>query len=225
MEWALLGYDGPTLIAIKTTNNSVLGAFVGSVKWKSSKDFYGNSECFLFQLEPKLRICNTTGKNENFMYLNSEAFISPSQQALIRTNALPQGLGFGGDLDRPRLFISEFFDQCCARSWDKTFEPGSLLPEEEIEKFAIRAIEVWGVGGAEIIQHGLESRENRRKIYNEGIENARMVQDKSAFAKDLKSGLIPGNVYSHLNYVRGRHDFMVDEKHGGYKIDMNYDDL
>ena len=52
----ILGYDGPTLILIKTERNEVLGMYANS-QWKDSNRGTGSRSNFLFSLEPRLHIC------------------------------------------------------------------------------------------------------------------------------------------------------------------------
>jgi hypothetical protein len=60
------------------------------------------------------------------MYLHSDfyngGFLDPAAKARRR------GLGFGGDMSKPRLFIPESFEGCSAGYLDKTFKPGELVP-------------------------------------------------------------------------------------------------
>ena len=129
------------------------------------------------------------------------------------------GLGFGGSPEHPRFFIPESFEHCTAGYLDKTFQEGELLPIEALEKFEIKTLEVWGVGGDEVIQKAIEYQVAYRKRHEEIIRRAREVHDKKQFATDLQTGLIPNLLYAHREQARGRHDFVVDEKHGGYKIE------
>lgn len=221
MEWNLLGYSGPTVLVVKTTMDAVIGAFTVA-GWKDSKDFYGTAECFLFRLKPTLRVFRPTCTkgNNHFMYLHSES--GSFRSSLATSNKMhgsPHGLGFGGTLSHPRLFIPEAFENCTAGALDKTFDAGPLLPPEQLETFDIKCLEVWGVGRPEVIEKGLQDRESRREATASLIKRARIVSDKTAFVKDLESGLVPNSLYDHQKHARGRHDFRVDEQHGGYKIE------
>ena len=223
MEWNTLGYSGPTVLVIKTTTNAVLGAFTVS-QWKESKDYYGTAETFLFQLKPTLNIYRAAfKKGHNFMYLHSDAGTFHSLLANPDvTLGIPHGLGFGGTLSEPRLFIPESFENCTAGSLDRTFESGPLLPSEDLEKFEIKCLEIWAVGDEKTIEKGLRDRDSHREATANLIEQARVVNDKTAFAKDLESGLVPNSkLFAHQECARGRHDFTVDDKHGGYKIEQH----
>ena len=118
LQNALLGYGGPTLLIIQSVD-CIFGAFTSS-SWKESKDFYGNSDCFLFQLLPETAVYRPTGNGLNFMYCNSFARSRGYDQQA-------HGIGFGGTVDMPRLFISESFDNNVAKDADMTFEKGSLF--------------------------------------------------------------------------------------------------
>lgn len=211
LEWSLLGYSGPTVVLVKTTSQAVLGAFA-SATWKNSKEFYGNSACFLFELEPELKVYRSEGGGENFMYLHSD-------RDSVACQGHPHGLGFGGSPDKPRLFIPETFEQCSAGVLDKTFHPGELLPSESLEKFEIQCLEVWGVGGDQIISQALHSRAGYRERSDTAVLRARKIVDKKQFVEDFKAGLLPSKLYPHAKEVRGSQEFRVDEEHGGYKID------
>jgi len=149
------------------------------------------------------------------MYLHSRE----SESDPVLHHGHPFGLGFGGDLDRPRFFIPESFDNCTAAFLDKTFHQGELLPLDALEKFEIQQLEVWGVGGDEIITQALRDRADYRERYTTAIQRARKVHDRAAFAEDFKSGLIPNKAFAHQEAARGRPEFRVDDEHGGYKID------
>ena len=41
----------PTLLLIKTTKDMIFGAFL-SHAWRKSNQYFGNGDCFLFQLHP-----------------------------------------------------------------------------------------------------------------------------------------------------------------------------
>lgn len=217
MEWSVLGYSGPTFLLLKTTTNCIIGGFTKE-PWKESKSFYGSSESFLFELAPELKVYRPVGKEDHFMYLHTDFYRSPLATKI--NSSTPRGLGFGGTVAKPRLFIPESFENCTAGFLDKTFQEGNLLPSDNLEKFQIKSIEVWGVGGEESIAKALRDRADHRERTNTVIEQARMVLDKTAFAKDLQSGLIPGSkIFAHDKEVRGRQEFRVDEEHGGYKLD------
>jgi len=210
----LLGYSGPTVVLVKTTCQQVLGAFAAEA-WKDAKgEFFGNADCFLFELEPTLKVYRSKneagGQNFMYMHLNSDGPICHGH---------PHGMGFGGSIEHPRFFIPESLEHCTAGYLDKTYNQGELLPSSELETFELQILEVWGVGGDEVIQKALEDRAAYRERHEEIIRRARVVHDKTQFATDLKSGLIPNVLYGHQEKVRGRHDFVVDDKHGGYKIE------
>ena len=127
----MLGYDGATLVLIRTLDQSAIFGGFASTAWKVC-GFQGESNSFLFQLKPSLQVFRHEGcKENNFMYCNIEA------KALGGSDHLPLGFGFGGSERQPRLFITDSFENCIASSFDGTFEMGSFLPEEAIEKFDV----------------------------------------------------------------------------------------
>eukprot|EP00980_Cylindrotheca_fusiformis_P019922 scaffold7017_cov134-Cylindrotheca_fusiformis.AAC.17 len=214
LEWALLGYDGPTVFLIKTEHNAVIGGFT-SDPWKDATHHFGSGECFLFELIPELTIRNPTGDENNFMYMHSSNMKTPIEAQ----SALPYGIGFGGSLSKPRFFVPESLQQCSVDYMDKTFEIGDILPDDELGRFEISVLEVWGVGSDHTIGHALRKRDEYRFYANEEIRRARDLDDKGELVQDLRMGYIPSKLFQHQKDVRGRHEFRVDEEHGGYKIE------
>lgn len=119
----------------------------------------------------------------------------------------------------PRLFIPASMESCNAGVMDKTFREGDLLPIEALEKFNIKSIEVWGVGGEEAINKGLKARQDYRALTDSTIYQARVIKDKSSLVKDIN--LLDTNLYKHLSEARGRAEFRVDDEHGGYVLERD----
>jgi hypothetical protein len=214
LQNSMLGYDGPTLLVIQATNGGIFGAFTAS-KWKESKDYYGNSDCFLYQLQPLTAVYRPSGNGKNYMYCNSFARSRGYDK-------MPHGLGFGGSTDGecPRLFIAESFDGCHAGSQDLTFETGPLLPKNadgaSLDKtFDIDHLEVWGCGGDDVVAGALQARNRQRELRAAHIDKARKV-DKAAFLDDFRSGLIESKAFKHRQEVHGstRHHMEENDKKG-----------
>jgi hypothetical protein len=197
LQYSILGYKGPTLVVIETDQEHIIGGFFNT-KWKKSHDYYGEGSGFLFQLFPTLTVFNPTGEDKNFIHLQD-------------------GLGFGGSKNMPRLFIPASMEACNAGVMDKTFQTGNLLPDDCLEKFNIKSIEVWGTGGEEAISKGLASRAKQREITDSAIYQARVVKDKKPLVGDIN--LLDTPLYKHREEARGRSDFSVDEQHGGYRLE------
>jgi hypothetical protein len=212
LQNSLLGYGGPTLLIIKEADlGGIFGAYT-STAWKESKDFYGNSDSFLYTVQPAVQVLRPSqrGTGTNFMYCNPE---SRSKGY----DGLAHGIGFGGTTDKPRLFISESFDGCTAGTGDLTFEPGRLLPPREVghpnssKYFDLESLEVWGVGGDSITLSALDARHKQREIVASNIRKARKV-DKAAFLDDFRSGLIESKAFKHRGEIRGRGDCHIDDE-------------
>jgi len=207
LQNALLGYSGPTLIILKEADSGGVFGASTSTAWKESKDFYGNSDCFLFSIQPNVKVMRPRGAGTNFMYCNPE---SRSRGY----DGLAHGIGFGGDTLKPRLFITESFEGCMARASDLTFEAGMLLPPREIGNpskiFDLESLEVWGVGGDAVVAKALGNRYKQREIVASNIRKARKV-DKAQFLDDFKSGLIESKAFAHRAEMRGRTDCHVDD--------------
>jgi hypothetical protein len=69
------------------------------------------------------------------MYLHSDNVVQHHDPLLLDHSL--QGLGFGGSLPRPRLFIPESLEHCTADYLDKTFSPGHLLPTNPADGIAL----------------------------------------------------------------------------------------
>jgi Oxidation resistance protein len=207
LQNALLGYSGPTLLIIKEAEHGGIFGAKTSTAWKESKDFYGNSDCFLFTIKPKMLVMRPRGTGTNYMYCNS---MSRSRGY----DGLAHGIGFGGNSEKPRLFISETFDGCMAGSSDLTYEAGQMLPSRDdgnpSKFFELEALEVWGVGGDEVVSEALGNRHKQREIVASNIRKARKV-DKAQFLDDFKSGLIESKAFRHRAEIRGRGDCHIDE--------------
>lgn len=183
-----------------------------SSAWKESKDYYGNTDCFLFQLLPSTSIYHPSGNAQNFMYCNSYARSRGYDQQA-------HGIGFGGNTQEPRLFIAESFDDCVASDADLTFARGRLLGnandaligkgDDDLgnsnagKYFDIDSLEVWGVGGTEVVMEALGARAKQRDIRQAAINKARKV-DKAAFLEDFQSGLIDSKAFAHRSQIQGR---------------------
>jgi hypothetical protein len=121
-------------------------------------------------------------------------------------------------MERPRLFFPESLTGCSAGVVDRTYVSGSLLPNDALEKFEIGDLEVWGIGGAAIIEKALLKREEHRQRQHAAELDAASIHDKSFVLSDFASGLMENKVFKHREHVRGRPEFSVDEQHGGYKL-------
>jgi hypothetical protein len=214
LQNSLLGYAGPTLLIIRAVSGGIFGAFTAS-QWKEAKDFYGNTDCFLFQMAPVTAVYRPTGSNSNFMYCNSNARSKGYDQQA-------HGIGFGGTVQEPRFFVEESFDNCVAGNRDLTFENGVLLPKTASggvrKHFEIHALEVWGVGGDDVVQQALGARAEARSVKDEAMRRARKV-DKAAFLDDFRSGVIESKAFQHVSQVQGRADHNPEERTGksGYE--------
>ncbi|GLD93138.1 hypothetical protein PINS_up001730 [Pythium insidiosum] len=159
----ILGYGGPTLLVVRSTDGDVFGLY-GDTEWRETSKFYGSNGCFLFRVEPHLSIyrVSASSANENYMYLNTKGV------------ALPRGLGMGGDTTAFRLFLNEDFDETCYTSAKcLSFEPGRLTTKNN---FAVDALEVWGCGGDDAIGRQRAYRKDTADM----LDKMRKV-DKAAF--------------------------------------------
>ncbi|PFH31867.1 TLD protein [Besnoitia besnoiti] len=118
-------YDAPTVLIVKTKRGPILGALI-SVEWKDAGHvFFGDSNCFLFSLEPQFQIISyfsfavPSGLGRNFVYVN------------VKNQFYPKGIGFGGQSGCFRLWIGDEFQNCYCTKSDATYGPGLLLPPKK----------------------------------------------------------------------------------------------
>eukprot|EP01035_Chromulina_nebulosa_P021176 gene21176-27434_t len=170
----ILGYNGPTCLLIRVMDEShtIIGAFADD-KWKEQNRFYGSYKDFVFSFHPELRIYRVkSDSNQAYRWLN------------MRSYGMPHGLGFGGTIDGLgyRLFIPESLENCIARGSCLTYETGKLLSKNDRNdnNFEIDVLEVWGCGGEEIVNSGLQEQSNHRQMNEKTINQARKV-DKATF--------------------------------------------
>ena len=192
LQYSIVGYGGPTLIIIRAKKGGIFGAYTTTI-WKDCGLFYGNSDCFLFQLEPTLHIYHSKEESEcvsesgKYMYLNTSR---------TRGGKLLRGIAFGGTYDKARLYINESFEQCEAGSFDYTFEEGPLLPSEFDRYFDIEEIEVWGFGG----NHAIDSQRKQRRQNDFALNKAKTV-DKSMLLMDFSASLVDSKIYAHKKHI------------------------
>jgi hypothetical protein len=216
LQNALVGYSGPTLLVISARSGNMFGAFTSS-KWREAKDFYGTSETFLYALSPCSRVYRPTLRNERYQYCNSSARSKGYDQQA-------HGLGFGGTVQRPRLFLSETFEDCTADRQDLTFDNGPLVvfPTDDdgvdgassslsASYFTPDSLQVWAVGGQAVVEAALQDRGQHRDVVEQGIRRARKV-DKAQFLDDLRAGVIESKAFAHRQQIDGRADQDVAER-------------
>lgn len=96
-----------------------------------------------------------------------------------------------------------------------TFENGRLLDTTgamaSASQFEIDHLEVWGVGGTEVVQEALGARRRQRDIKHAAIQKARKV-DKAAFLDDFRSGVIESKAFAHRQQIQGREGLAIGEE-------------
>lgn len=229
---AILGYGGPTIILIRSSDtsdkgkcgNGVFGAYTCTPWTQELPGFYGNSDCFLFRLGPdpmavyrpkgggdtggmdtfgmNNATTNHDSETNNYMYFNPEARSKGY-------DGLAHGIGFGGNSDLPRLYIDEVLDGCRAAPEDMTYEKGTLLSglkesnSSATSQFEVEAIEAWGVGTPELVENALLARDGQREDVQKRIRKA-MKGAKGQFLEDFQTGLVGNKVFQHRDQMQAR---------------------
>ncbi|GBG24970.1 TLD domain-containing protein 1 [Hondaea fermentalgiana] len=191
---SILGYAGPTLIAIMDAEGNVFGGLV-SETWSEAAQFYGNTSSTLVSLRPKFQTLSarTDGSSpgtNHFQFLR------------CRGKSGILGLGFGGDENSPRLWLDRNFEGCRAADFDLTYEQGDLRPRnaDGTSTFKPFIIEAWGFGGSEAASAQAtevaavdKMRMDRRKV------------DRKKFAENsFDREFLLGKTYGHQQQIENR---------------------
>ena len=134
--------QGPCALVVADSDGHVFGAFA-SEGLKLYSKFYGDSNCFLFSLLPDLQVYHPSGYNENYVYCNRGM------------ETLPNGIGFGGQLEYFGLFLSSEFDSGHSKGHplSTTFSSPVL---SAVSDFRVGCVEVWGLGTPPDAEKGKE---------------------------------------------------------------------
>ncbi|KAF7458646.1 TLD protein [Cryptosporidium felis] len=202
------GYGSHVLLLIRTIDDCVFGS-ICTGDWKEGNGkFCGDETCFLISLKPFFSVIGQTGKGRSFMYINTKYEFSP------------KGIGFGGEPEYSRLWLDSSLRTGACMKTDLTYETGMLyLPinknskrssclllgtpfsaekdesTTEMKKFSIADVEVWGLGGTQILKEYLD-----KKATSDYFKHERKVIDKSKFIKnEFDREYLLGNRYSQNN--------------------------
>ncbi|KAJ6681066.1 NUCLEOLAR PROTEIN 7/ESTROGEN RECEPTOR COACTIVATOR-RELATED [Salix koriyanagi] len=149
-------YLGPLLILISATSGDANEDCTKSRKWvvgalihqgfENRDMFYGTSGT-LYAIDPVFHMCSPSGKEKNFVY----SHLHPTGRA-YEARPKPVGIAFGGTIGNERVYIDGDFARVTVRhhAVDKTYQPGSLFPNQGFlpVEALILEVEVWGLGGS-----------------------------------------------------------------------------
>lgn len=170
------GYHGPLLLVMSASlgesSESSRKWIIGGLTQQGLENrdvFYGSGGC-LYSIYPIFHVFSASGKEHNYVY----SHLHPAVRVYER-NPKPVGIGFGGSIANERIFIDEDFAKVTIRhhAVDKTYQPGSLFPNQGFlpVEASILEVEVWGLGGkmAKEVQISYKKREElfteqRRKV-------------------------------------------------------------
>lgn len=121
---------GPSILLIKDKEGYIYGGYA-SQPWERHNNFYGDMKSFLFSLSPRASLYRPAGVNSNMQWCATN-FTSMS---------VPNGVGFGGQVNHFGLFLSESFD------WGHSFESVTYKSPclSKTANIAPEIIECWGV--------------------------------------------------------------------------------
>ncbi|KAH9328624.1 hypothetical protein KI387_000732, partial [Taxus chinensis] len=121
---------GSSILLVKDKDGYIYGGYA-SQPWERHSDFYGDMKTFLFSLSPCAAIYRPTGVNSNLQWCATN----------FTSTSIPNGLGFGGQVNHFGLFLSGTFDQghsfkCVTYDSPCLSKNANVYPE---------TIECWGV--------------------------------------------------------------------------------
>ncbi|KAF9591436.1 hypothetical protein IFM89_004134 [Coptis chinensis] len=122
--------EGSTVLIIKDKTGYIYGGYA-SQPWDKHSGFYGDMKSLLFQLYPMASIFRPTGANSNLQWCAVN----------FTSGSIPNGLGFGGQVNHFGLFLSASFDQGHTFT-SSTFGNPCLSKATQINP---EVIECWGV--------------------------------------------------------------------------------
>lgn len=173
------GYHAPLLIMVFASCGDNHEDSLSERKWiigalmqqgfENRDTFYGTSGN-LFAVSPVFHAFSPSGKEKNFVY----SHLHPTGR-LYEAHPKPVGIGFGGTIGNERIFLDGDFAKITIRhhAVDKTYQPGSLIPNQGFlpVEASVLEVEAWGLGGkkAKEIQASYKRREElftdqRRKV-------------------------------------------------------------
>ena len=125
--------QGPTLVLVSDEAGNKFGGFATD-PWVMGPKFCGKPETFLFHLNPKMNIYDSTPFNTNYQYFN------------LKQKTMPNGLGMGGQLEYFGFWIDHEFGIVKTSPSCSTYHSPQLGETEG----KIRGLEVFGVGELKI---------------------------------------------------------------------------
>ncbi|KAJ3692650.1 hypothetical protein LUZ60_011745 [Juncus effusus] len=156
------GYNGPVFLLISgfSPNSSDLNNndsnnenkwIIGVLTEQGfeNKDTYFGNSAHLYALDPVFHSFSPSGKERNFVYCHVKPTIK-----VYEKNPKIVGLGFGGTIGNERIFLDDDFSKVIIRhhAADKTYQPGSLIPNQGFlaVEGTIMEVEAWGLGGESV---------------------------------------------------------------------------
>jgi hypothetical protein len=193
MQHALIGYQGPTVILIRSTSGDVFG-FSTDCPWKLSTKWFGEgSDSFLFAIHPKVALYPATGQGKHYMYLNLPPRHRPQDL---------KGMAMGGiSSDTPRLLVTESFQDCRACSIGMTFASGPILSNDMQSYFDVDVLEIWATGQSlEVFRTNAKKGKLQVAVHEAARKNIAKV-DAKEFVDDLASGAYMNKAFPHREHT------------------------
>ncbi|KAI9102526.1 TLD-domain-containing protein, partial [Phlyctochytrium arcticum] len=141
---------GDVLLIVKDKQNHVFGAFTSNLL--PGPSFKESPSSRLFSLSPTMAVYTPTSINKNHVYFN------------VGAHTLPNGLGFGGQMEYFGLWIGETFEGCSKASPRSTTYDNPMLSGSQ--DFVIDSIEAWLVKPKEVDDRLIQKRGGKTSVLN-----------------------------------------------------------
>ncbi|XP_065183678.1 uncharacterized protein LOC135814479 [Sycon ciliatum] len=171
----VMDYRGPNVCCIRCDRDTVFALGVDG-EWRESSTAWGGNECVLAQLRPA--VC-PLASGPRLLVLNE------------KTRGIRLGLSVGRDQSRPALTIDESLDKLTVSP------PPSSSAGQSREQLTVRAVEVWGCGGAD-----LQDAQRKQKDWDKKqVERRRQVKRPGRWEENPDAMLLEwGGVHTTSNF-------------------------
>ncbi|KAJ3042754.1 hypothetical protein HK097_001908 [Rhizophlyctis rosea] len=163
---------GATVLVVRDKRGNVFGGFAGS-EWAVRPKFYGDASSFLFSLQPTMQIYRASGINANYQYFNHGM------------HTLPNGIGFGGQLDYFGLWIDSSFERGHSRGDPRstTYDNPRLSGSAEFE---VDFVEAWLIKPKEVDDRLVDDRKKGSILGNTEAEALLEMGGKTMVSKGYR---------------------------------------
>ena len=175
------------MLLVADSEGCVFGAYTDAEWIETNKYFGSDADCALFSLRPVARVFRRRQASAPVLYLNS------------RSKTIAHGLGIGGSLGSPRLWLNADLDvaESQAGSYDPSFDVGKL--RSGMPAFKPVLVELWGIGDAAAVEKSARSKADNDRM----LEGMRKV-DRTKLVSDFDKEYLLGETFKARKEVQSR---------------------